>query len=362
MNILIITGHPAQVHNFKHVKWELEKNGHNVFWLATHKEVSEYLLDKYEISYFTLNKPGKSLISKIVSLLRNTLITLSFIKKHKIDFIISRVSPYGSLAAKISRVSHVALADTESSGIYDTIFTKLVSSFITTKSFNRQLRKDQIRFDGNIELFYLHPKRFKPLSKKDVAGLLGIEESQPYIIMRFVSWDAYHDKGLSGFTDKNKLKAVNEFSKYAQVFITSEKELPAELEPYKISIPPERMHDVLSHAKLFFGESATMASESAVLGRLAIFLDKNGRGYTDEEGEYGLVNNFYNSLSDQDKAIQKGLELLQSSKFETEAKENHQNFMQNKIDVTGFMVWFVENYPESKKLMRENPDYQYNFR
>jgi hypothetical protein len=30
--------------------------------------------------------------------------------------------------------------------------------------------------------------------------------------------------------------------------------------------------------------------------------------------------------------------------------------LSDKIDVTAFMVWFVENYPESVKIMKENPD------
>ena len=32
------------------------------------------------------------------------------------------------------------------------------------------------------------------------------------------------------------------------------------------------------------------------------------------------------------------------------------------INPTDFLIWFVENYPESKKIMKENPDYQYIFR
>jgi hypothetical protein len=362
MNILIITGHPAQIHNFKYIKWELEKNGHKVFWLATIKDISKYLLDNYEISHFILKKPGESLFSKIFVFLKNTLTTYKIIRKYKIKFIISRVSPYGSLAGKISKTPHVALADTESAGIYDSIFTKLVSVFMTSKSFKRQLRKKQIRFDGNIELFYLHPNRFNPLPKKDISGLLGIEENQPYIIMRFVSWDAYHDKGLSGFTDENKLKAVEEFSKYARVFISAENILPTELEPYKISIPPERMHDVLAYAKMFFGESATMASESAVLGIPAIYLDKYGRGYTDEEGNYGLVSNFRNDINSQLEAIAKGIEQLKNLDLETQIKVKHSKFMNNKIDVTSFMVWFVDNYPESKQIITKNPNYQYKFK
>jgi hypothetical protein len=33
-----------------------------------------------------------------------------------------------------------------------------------------------------------------------------------------------------------------------------------------------------------------------------------------------------------------------------------------KIDVTAFMVWFIENYPESVKVIKENPDYQHRFK
>jgi len=36
--------------------------------------------------------------------------------------------------------------------------------------------------------------------------------------------------------------------------------------------------------------------------------------------------------------------------------------LSEKIDVTAFIVWFVENWPESFKIMKENPDYQLNFR
>lgn len=29
--------------------------------------------------------------------------------------------------------------------------------------------------------------------------------------------------------------------------------------------------------------------------------------------------------------------------------------LSDKIDVTAFMVWFIENYPKSAKIMKENP-------
>jgi hypothetical protein len=36
--------------------------------------------------------------------------------------------------------------------------------------------------------------------------------------------------------------------------------------------------------------------------------------------------------------------------------------LSDKIDVTAFLVWFIENYPKSKKVMDENPVYQNNFK
>lgn len=362
MNILIITGHPAQIHNFKHLKWELEKKGHKIFWLASDKEISKYLLEKYDIEYKLLPKPGKSVLSKAIHLIKNTLFLVRFLLKHKIDLTISRVSPYASLACFFLRKRHFTLTDTETAGIYDKVFGKLVTELFTANSFRRQLRKNQIRFDANIELFYLHPNRFQPMLRNEVESLLGIQTNQPYVVMRFVSWDAYHDKGLTGFTDANKIKAVEEFSKYAKVFISAEGELPEALKAHQINIPYERMHDVLAHGQMFFGESSTMASESSVLGVPAVYLNENWFGSTDEEADAGLLFPFRESLEDQKLAIQAGSRLLSCPQSIEKFHENHKKFLENKIDATGFMLWFIENYPTSVRIMRENPDYPNNFR
>lgn len=360
MNVLLVSGHPAQVHNFRVLKTDLELRGHRTFWLASDKDVSKYLLNHYGIDYEELKKPGKSFFSKFVALFQNTIIAIKFIKKNQINLACSRVSPYISLACFILRINHIAITDTETAGIYDKFFGRFVSVLFTAKSFKRRIRIDQIRYDANIEMFYLHPNRFKPAD--DVSSLLGLKNNEPYVIMRYVGWDAYHDKDLSGFSDANKLKAVTEFSKYAKVFITSEKELPPDLMPYRIKIPPEKMHDVLANATLFFGESSTMASESAVLGTPAIYLNENWFGCTDEEMEYGLLFSFKANQSEQIKAIEKGLLLLKDKDIKTKMSNNRATFLEKKIDITAFMLWFIENYPESFAIMKKDPDFQYNFR
>jgi hypothetical protein len=48
--------------------------------------------------------------------------------------------------------------------------------------------------------------------------------------------------------------------------------------------------------------------------------------------------------------------------IKVEWQKRRMKMLSEKIDVTAFMVWFVENYPQSIKVMKEQPDYQYNFR
>jgi hypothetical protein len=107
------------------------------------------------------------------------------------------------------------------------------------------------------------------------------------------------------------LRAAKEFSEYAQVFISSEKELSGELKAWQLPCAPEDIHHVIYYADLLFGDSATMASEAACLGTPAIYVDDQGRGYTDEqEKKYGLVFNFGTSAAEQSRAVDRAVEIL----------------------------------------------------
>ena len=358
-NILIFTAHPAQIHNFRYLKNDLERAGHKVYWLATEKDISKQLLKEYNINYTFLHRHSSKPFSKIIVMLKNLSIAIRLISANNIDMICSRLSPYAVFASLISRKAHLAFIDTESSGSYNMLLGKMVNVLITARSFKQQVRRDQIRFDGNKELFYLHPNRFRP--SPDVLDILGIKRSEPFVVMRFVSWEAHHDKGLSGFSYENKLKATAQFARYARVFISSEKELPEQLAKYQINIPLNRIHDVLAFATLFLGESATMASESAVLGTPAIYLNDHWPGSLDEEEKHGLLFAYKASLDDQEKAIEKGLQLLQESNVKEKLKDNYQAFLHGKIDVTAFFAWLIDSYPASLKILHDNPAYQDRF-
>jgi predicted glycosyltransferase len=221
--------------------------------------------------------------------------------------------------------------------------------------------KKVIKYPGYNELAYLHPKRFSP----DISVLkeLSIKENEPYVIIRFVSWQASHDVGHKGIRFENKIKAVKAFSEYARVFISSESPLPEELQPYRFSLPPHRMHDAIAFASLLFGESSTMSEEAAMLGVPSVYLFNNSTVYTQHlEQAYGLMFNYSESEADQQKAIDKGVELLRQENLHEEWQKRRAKMLADKIDVTAFLVWLVEKWPESLIKLKKDKGYEYNFR
>ena len=365
MNVLFVSGHPAQVHNFRLLREELIKDGHKVFWLTTPKDIATNLLDIYGIPYQVLHKPNKGIVSKAWTLLRNVLWEMRYLRRNKIDVAITRTCPYTTIAAKLCGVKHIITGDTEHAAHKLKWFSDRVDTVVLPDCFWFELRKDELRFPGNTELYYTHPKRFTP---KPVWELLGIDEGTRFAIVRFVKWDAWHDTQLvGGFTLEQKRELIARLQRHMRVFISSESELPADLEPYRIQIPIERMHDVQAAAALFVGESATMASESVCLGTPAIYIDEVGRGYTDEEAREGLLWMFRpvanrGALKQGEPAWISGgveecidkAEELASAAFDREAYEKrHQAWLATKIDCTAFLTWFVEQYPESAELSRK---------
>lgn len=366
MNILFVTGHPAQVHNFRNIRAELIRKGHQVYWLTTPKDIATNLLDVYGIPYEVLHKPHKNIISQALTLIRNVLREIRYLRRNKIEIVITRTDPYTAIAAYLCRIPNIMLQDTEHAAVSQLQgpFAKYGTSYLEPDCFAVHVREDEMRWPGNIELFYLHPNRY---TAKPVWNLLNIKRGTPFAIVRFVRWDAFHDTNLiGGFTLDQKRELIYRLQKHMRVFISSEETLPSDLEKYRIQIPIERMHDVQAAATLFVGESATMASESVCLGTPAIYIDEIGRGYTDEEARAGLLW-MYRPVPDRT-ALKEGephwisggvrecldkAEELAGPKFDQEAyAKRHKTWLDSKIDCTSFMTWFIEHYPKSSEETR----------
>jgi predicted glycosyltransferase len=115
---------------------------------------------------------------------------------------------------------------------------------------------------------------------------------------------------------------------------------------------------VLKYATLYIGEGSTTASEAVILGTPAIYINTLRVGYMEEDEKRGLL--FH--PSDLEGIMTAINQILRSREYQEEFQKNWEKLHQDKIDVTAFMIWFIENYPESLRIMKENPDYQYRFK
>jgi len=354
MNILIDIGHPAHVHYFKNMAWLLEKSGHRILFTVKDKEVAVQLLKAYNFNYLVLGKNHKGLPLKVLGLLIYTLRLYIECKKFRPE-ILFNASPSAAFVSWLLGKRHVALEDTfnmEQVKLY-LPFTTLV---LTGTYDHVYLGKKQICLPYYQELLYLHEKYFKPDSS--IRKEMGLLENERYAVVRFISWNASHDHGHKGMSPDNKLSLIRSLASILRVFISSEVILPPELEDYRISISPERMHDVLFYAEIFVGESATMASECAILGTPSIYINNSHLGYLKEEAKMGLMHLYSESLVDQERAIKKAIDICKANinkKYYHDLLAPH---LGTKIDVTALLVWLVEYYPTSFTMMN-SPDFDY---
>jgi len=181
-----------------------------------------------------------------------------------------------------------------------------------------------------------------------------------YFFLRFVKWGASHDLRQSGFSIDGKRKIIKLLSKYGDVLISSENDLPEEFEKFLYKGDPEQIHTVLQYASMFIGESGSMATEAAVLGTPSIMVNTSAKYFGVFEYLRKFNNLFY--FDNENQAIDKIEYLLTIDKLKQNSIKNAEEYFQQNINLTEFMVWFIENYPNSFNVMKQNSDYQYNFK
>lgn len=338
MRIIIDILHPAHVHFFRNFISEMRRKGHRILVTARKKDVALDLLRLYKIKYTELSELKKfNLLSLFTELIKRDYKFYKIAKQFKPDITMGIMGATIATAGVFLKAKCIVFYDTEHSKLSNVIVYPLADAVCTPSCYEAKVHGNHIKYGGYHELAYLHPKRFKP--DKSILKKVGLREKDRFFVVRFVLRQKVYDIHDKGFA--NKVGFVRKLEKYGRVFITSETKLPKELEQYKIRIPPHKIHDLLAYATLFIGESATMASEAACLGVPAIFFSHSTRGYTnEEERKYGLVFNF----SDEEKAMQKAFELVKRKNLRREWQKKRKKLLKDKIDVTAWMVKFVEDF------------------
>lgn len=345
MLFLVDILHPAHVHFFRNIIIALENEGHKVMVTARKKEMSIDLLDAYKIPHTMISKQ-KNGIGLIFEMIQRSIRLMLICIKHRPKLLMGIMGPSIALVGFTLRIPVWIFYDTENAWITNCFAYPLANRIYTPNCYRNSIRKNHISYAGYHELTYLHPNLFTP--DINVLEKYSIQTNKPFFLVRFVSWQASHDIGEIGIDLKNKKEIIAFLEQFGKVYITSESPLPEMLKDRSIPVSITDIHHLIAFSKIVIGESATMASEAAVLGTPAIFISDTLRGYTiEEENKYHLV---YNLSRDNISNVYSIVNLLLNDEStQKDLISNHRLLLNEKVDVTQYITREIEMFMKGTK-------------
>ena len=318
MKYLFELNHPKHYYQFKHVMQTLQSQGHEILVLARDKDVLLNVLQEEIVPYIVFGKHRKTMWAKVLGTFGLMWNYIAIVRREQPDVIVSKASWYGTAAAKLLRKKSVIFPDSEVVAVTNKFVVPICTKVVTPQPFKLNYGNKHCRMAGIFEDCYLSPNVYK--ADPNTVDKYGLE--QPYAIIRFVGWYANHDVGNKGFSLEQKKTLVDTIAKHMTVYISSEKPLPDDLKAYTLPTPASVIHDVLSYADLYVGDSQTMAAEAALVGTPAIrsnsFVGPNDMSnFIMLQDKYGMLFNIANPTE----AISKAEELaVHSRKTEWQQK------------------------------------------
>jgi uncharacterized protein len=338
VRVLIDILHPAHVHFFRHFHQEMCRRGHQIHITARAKECSTDLLERFGLAH-TVVSQQQSGVRLAGEMVQRTYRLAQVARRFHPDVMTGIMGPSIAVAGALLRIPAVIFYDTEFAVQTNWFTYPLAHSVCTPDCYRGRVRGTHVTYPGYHELAYLHPNRFTADIERVRA--FGLAPEERFSIVRFVSWGAVHDRRERGLTAGQKRRLVESLLRFGRVLISSEGSLPADLKPLGLVGPVESIHHLMARAELVVGESATMASEAAVLGVPAVFIATTGRGYIDDqEKRYGLVRHFHETEFEEALAAIEGL--LGAGSPRLRGAQARDQLLAEKIDVTGWMIDYFE--------------------
>ncbi|MFA5046775.1 MAG: DUF354 domain-containing protein, partial [Paludibacter sp.] len=364
MKILIYLGHPAQFHFFKNIISRLSADGHQVKILLKTKDMLEELAQANGFEYENIQKINRrnTKFSILYAAFKRTLHVIQIARSFKADLIIGTDASVAQAGSILRKPAITTLEDdiTVISKLARLTYPFSTSIVVPTVCKVGKWEYKKIAYDGYMKLAYLHPKHFTP-DKQIVKKYI---QEEKYLIIRLAQLTAHHDEGIKGL-NKNLVRNIIDIAeqKGYRVYISSEAELDKRFSDYQLKIDQNDIHHLMAFASLLISDSQSMSVEAAMLGVPSIrFSDFAGRISVLEELEHKYQLTFGIRTKDAEKLPERVIELLSHEGLLSLFQERRKVMLADKIDVTAFMIWFIENYPGSALIIKEHPDFQNKFR
>ena len=362
--VLFYLGHPAQYHFVKKTVARLKNDGNEVLILIKTKDILEDLLKEDALDYVNIQSQprGNGKLSILKASFQRTRTVLKQAKSFHADILIGTDSSVAQASRLLRKPAITVLEDD-----YDVVRNLAKLTFPYTNCILvpavcgvGPYEKKKVGYDGYMKLAYLHPNVFQP--DKQILEQYHIEENS--VLLRLAKLSAHHDVGIHGLNVDLVKKIITIAENHdRKVYITSESDLDESLRPYQLKIHFRDIHHVLAFSGLLISDSQSMSVEAAMLGTPSVrYNDFAGRISVLEELEKKYELTFAFPSKEPQKLCEKVESLLSTPNLRELFQQRRRDMLSEKIDVTAFFTWFIENYPESQKIMKENPNYQWRFK
>lgn len=350
---------------FKYVMRNLLKNGHQVRVTINTKDILEQLLIADGVSYNDIlpnRRKQNTKLSALFTLLKKDIKLFQVQFKGNYDLLVGTETALSHVGWLFRKPALIMVEDDvsvvpEAAKLSFPFATHLVSPGSCNLG---KWSKKKISYNGYQKLAYLHPAYFK--ADRKIVGKV-LPEKERYFLIRISNLSAYHDSGKNGFTLEIIRQIIKIIKPYGKVLLSSERDLPEDLIPYLFKTEVTNIHHFLFYANLLIADSQSMCVEAAILGTPSIrFSDFAGKIGVLEELEHKYRLTFGIKVSQQEKLYEKTLELLKMPELRNEWQDRRMKMLKDKIDVTSFWTWLIEEYPNSLSILKQNPDFQDTFR
>lgn len=335
MRLLAYMGHPAHYHNVKFLIAKLLELGHEVKVVARGKDVLFDLLEEESWEIVRLAPRSKGGMSGLIrEVMKREKELWKVCKAFKPDVLIGTdivITHVGNLMGKKSFI----LNEDDAAAVPMLArfgFRYATGVFSPNCCDISPYNRKKIGYEGYHELAYLHPDYFSP----DRLKVQQLGDS--YSLLRFSALDAHHDGGIEGINNAIAIQLVERLKEFGEVYITTERKLEPELEPYRITIEPNLIHHALAFANILVSDSQTMTAEAAVLGTPSVRCNDfvGLLGYLEElQHKYlltlGVIPAEAHTIVDKVNEI---LDLSDRSIWD----RRRQKMLEEKVDVTAFWL------------------------
>jgi hypothetical protein len=345
LKLLFEVTHPKHVHLFRHAIEELRRRGHDIRITARRKDITTDLLDAFGLEYECISERTGGISSLAKELIVRDWRLWKIARRFRPDIIIGRVGTSAAHVGFLIRRPVLVFEDTEHAWLQQWITFPLTTRIFTSMHYEKDWGRKHDRYASFDELAYLHPKRFRP--DPEIANQFGIRADGPYILVRFVSWQAAHDDPRMSANDAEREHLVRRLEAHGRVWISSEGPLPDSIAPNRLPTPPHQFHHILAFARLYFGDSTTVGCEAALLGVPAVVANPLYCGYLRRlEMCYELCNQF-DSFGP---AIDEAERLLTDPSLPRLCQERRNRLLDRESDLTEWMVDRIEAAGPKRKI------------